>query len=195
MDERALGDSAPFMAADLGSFFGGGLSSHWIRRGWSVGKSRRGGGHLRARHAAANSGRVQLALLGAGGPIRLRHVLLRGLLHDLHFAAGRRVPIERSGHRQRNERHGRGLAHASFAYLIGRVSDCLSFQAIITVASLAPCLAALVMVALVRPGRQADPERHSAELLMACEVSRQVSTRHARVRAPRKVLVFDEGKL
>ncbi len=33
MEESALGFWAPFMAADLGNFFGGGLSSYWIRRG------------------------------------------------------------------------------------------------------------------------------------------------------------------
>src|SRR5207248_3431387 len=31
----------PFLAGDLGNFFGGGLSSYWIKRGWSVGKARR----------------------------------------------------------------------------------------------------------------------------------------------------------
>ena len=31
----------PFLAGDLGNFFGGGLSSFWIKRGWSVGKARR----------------------------------------------------------------------------------------------------------------------------------------------------------
>src|SRR5581483_5425436 len=31
----------PFMAGDLGNFFGGGLSSFWIKRGWPVGKARR----------------------------------------------------------------------------------------------------------------------------------------------------------
>jgi hypothetical protein len=31
----------PFLAADIGNFFGGGLSSWWIKRGWSVGRARR----------------------------------------------------------------------------------------------------------------------------------------------------------
>jgi len=43
-------------------------------------------------------------------------------------------------------------------YLIGRVSDRLSFQPIIIVASIVPCVAALVMVALVRGGREGTRE-------------------------------------
>ena len=31
----------PFLAGDLGNFFGGGLSSFWIKRGWPVGEARR----------------------------------------------------------------------------------------------------------------------------------------------------------
>jgi ACS family hexuronate transporter-like MFS transporter len=31
----------PFVAADVGNFAGGGLSSYWIRRGWSVGAARK----------------------------------------------------------------------------------------------------------------------------------------------------------
>src|SRR5437899_5002414 len=37
IEETAAGFWVPFLAADLGNFFGGGLSSFLIRRGWSVG--------------------------------------------------------------------------------------------------------------------------------------------------------------
>jgi ACS family hexuronate transporter-like MFS transporter len=51
---------------------------------------------------------------------------------------------------------GAGIVTLVSTYLIGRVADRLSFQPIIIVASMVPCLAALVMVTLVRPPRKAD---------------------------------------
>ena len=41
LERSVLGFWAPFLAADLGNFFGGGLSSFWIRRSWPVGRARR----------------------------------------------------------------------------------------------------------------------------------------------------------
>ena len=46
---------------------------------------------------------------------------------------------------------GAGLVTLVSTYLIGRVADRFSFQPIIVTASMVPCLATLVMVALVRP--------------------------------------------
>ena len=36
-----IGIWAPFLASDIGNFFGGGLSNWFIRRGWPVGRARR----------------------------------------------------------------------------------------------------------------------------------------------------------
>ena len=52
---------------------------------------------------------------------------------------------------------GAGIVTLVSTYLIGRVSDRLSFQPIIIVASMVPCLAALIMVTLVRPAKKPDP--------------------------------------
>jgi ACS family hexuronate transporter-like MFS transporter len=41
LEESLLGFWVPFLAADLGNFFGGGVSSWLIRRGWSVGAARK----------------------------------------------------------------------------------------------------------------------------------------------------------
>jgi ACS family hexuronate transporter-like MFS transporter len=41
LEESLVGFWVPFIAADLGNFFGGGLSSVLIRRGWSVGTARK----------------------------------------------------------------------------------------------------------------------------------------------------------
>jgi ACS family hexuronate transporter-like MFS transporter len=41
LEESLMGFWVPFLAADLGNFFGGGLSSQLIARGWSVGAARK----------------------------------------------------------------------------------------------------------------------------------------------------------
>jgi ACS family hexuronate transporter-like MFS transporter len=41
LEESLIGFWVPFIAADLGNFFGGGLSSLLIKRGWSVGAARK----------------------------------------------------------------------------------------------------------------------------------------------------------
>jgi ACS family hexuronate transporter-like MFS transporter len=41
IEETLIGFWVPFLAADLGNFFGGGVSSALIKRGWSVGAARR----------------------------------------------------------------------------------------------------------------------------------------------------------
>lgn len=41
IEETLLGFWVPFIAADLGNFFGGGVSSHLISRGWRVGNARK----------------------------------------------------------------------------------------------------------------------------------------------------------
>ena len=41
LEESLMGFWVPFLAADVGNFFGGGLSSYLIARGWSVGAARK----------------------------------------------------------------------------------------------------------------------------------------------------------
>ena len=92
MEESALGFWAPFHGRRSRQFFRRRsvelLDPPRLDRGQVAAH---GGGDLRPGHAAADSGGVQLALLAAGGSVRVRHVLLCGLLHDLHLAACRCV--------------------------------------------------------------------------------------------------------
>lgn len=157
MEESALGFWAPFMAADLGNFFGGGLSSYWIRRGWSVGQSRR--------TVVSIFGPAMLLLIPAA--FSSHYWLLVGLFAFATFcyAACSTIFISLPADVFQSSAvatvsgmsgTGAGLVTLVSTYLIGRVSDRLSFQPIIIVASMVPCLAALVMVTLVRPGKKAD---------------------------------------
>ena len=41
LEQTAAGFWVPFLASDLGNFFGGGVSSALIRRGWPVGRARK----------------------------------------------------------------------------------------------------------------------------------------------------------
>ena len=157
MEESALGFWAPFMAADLGNFFGGGLSSYWIRRGWSVGKSRRA--------VVMIFGPAMLLLIPAA--FSSHYWLLVGLFAFATFcyAACSTIFISLPGDVFQSSAvatvsgmsgTGAGMVTLVSTYLIGRVADRLSFQPIIIVASMVPCLATLVMVTLVRRGKRTD---------------------------------------
>jgi len=159
LEESALGFWAPFLAADLGNFFGGGISSYWIRRGWSVGRSRR--------TVVMIFGPSMLLLIPAA--FSSRYWVLVGLFAFATFAyaACSTIFISLPGDVFQSRAvatvsgmsgTGAGLVTLVSTYLIGRVSDRLSFQPIIIVASIVPCVAALVMVALVRGGREGTRE-------------------------------------
>ena len=53
---------------------------------------------------------------------------------------------------------GAGIGTLISTWLIGVVSDRFSFQPIIIVASMIPCLATLLFVTLVRARKEPDPE-------------------------------------
>jgi MFS transporter, ACS family, aldohexuronate transporter len=159
MEQSALGFWAPFLAADLGNFFGGGLSSYWIRRGWGVGRARRA--------VVLIFGPSMLLLIPAA--FSSHYWLLIGLFAYATFAYAAcstifialpadvfesRAVATVSG----MSGTGAGLVTLVSTYLIGRVADRFSFQPIIVTASIVPCLATLVMVTLVRPPAAAPAE-------------------------------------
>ena len=53
---------------------------------------------------------------------------------------------------------GAGIGTLISTYLIGRVTDRFSFQPVVIVASVVPCVATAVFVALVRASKRSDPE-------------------------------------
>lgn len=158
--QSGLGFWAPFLAADLGNFFGGGLSSFWIKRGWPVGKSRR------TVLMVFGPSMLLLALTG----FTSRYVVLISLFAWTTFAYGAcstmfqslpadvfhsRVVASVSG----LGGTGAGVGTLISTYLIGQIADRFSFQPIIVGASIVPCIATAVFVTMVRASKKPDPNQ------------------------------------
>jgi ACS family hexuronate transporter-like MFS transporter len=149
--ETAAGFWVPFLAADLGNFFGGGLSSHLIRRGWPVGRARKvvivGGafGVLALIPAAFLSSFVPLVACFAVATFSYAAMstMAISLPADLYQARAVATVAGLSG-------TAAGLGTIGSTFLIGIVADRFSFTPILVVASLIPLAAALLVVALVR---------------------------------------------
>ena len=148
---------APFLAADLGNFFGGGLSSWWVRRGWTVGKARRvvlgifGPSMLLLIPAAFISNKVLLVSLFAYSTFAYAacSTMFLSLPADVFRTNAVASVSGLSG-------TGAGVATVITTYLIGRISDRFSFQPIIIAASIVPCIATLILVTMVRRGKKPD---------------------------------------
>ena len=141
----------PFLAADLGNFAGGGLSSLLIRRGWQV---------LRARQAVIVAGGLGMLLL-IPTVITSNLAALSALfgLATFSYAAWSTMDIVLPSDLYPDTAvatvagmsgTGAGLGTICSTYLIGIVSDRYSFAPILIVASLIPLLATLLVLLLVR---------------------------------------------
>src|SRR6266536_1245040 len=141
----------PFVAADLGNFFGGGLSSWLIRRGWPV---------LRARKAVVIFGGLGMALLI---PTVLTSNLfaLAGLfaISTFAYASFSTMALVLPSDLYRSESvatvsgmsgTGAGLGTIMSTYLIGYVSDRYSFEPILIAASLVPLVGMVLVLLLIR---------------------------------------------
>src|SRR5262249_54397592 len=141
----------PFLAADVGNFAGGGLSSYLIRRGWPVMKSRK-----------------LVCILGAAGMSLLAvPVFVNGFawlvgsfaISTLAYAAFSTIiltfpadlyPTGSVASVSGMSGTGAGVGTIAATYLIGFVSDHYSFQPVLVVASLIPILAAALVLLLIR---------------------------------------------
>jgi len=149
--ETAAGFWVPFLAADLGNFFGGGLSSHLIRRGWPVGRARKvvivGGafGVLALIPAAFLSSFAPLVACFAVATFSYAAMstMAISLPADLYQARAVATVAGLSG-------TAAGLGTIGSTFLIGIVADRFSFTPILVVASFIPLAAAILVIALVR---------------------------------------------
>jgi ACS family hexuronate transporter-like MFS transporter len=141
----------PFVAADLGNFFGGGVSSWLIHRGWSV---------ARARKAVVIFGGIGMTLL-IPTIFSSELFVIAGLfaISTFAYAAFSTMAIVLASDLYRNEAvatvsgmsgTGAGLGTILSTFLIGWISDRYSFEPILVAASLIPLAGAVLVLILVR---------------------------------------------
>ncbi len=151
LEDTLLGYWIPFVCADLGNFVGGGLSSYFIHRGWSVGSARR--------IIFLICGPLMLLMIPAVFTTRLGLLIAEFGLASLGYAACATIfltlptDLFESG----SVATVSGLAGAitgfvtiAVTYAIGAVTDTYSFAPILLGASAAPVLAAIAVFTLVR---------------------------------------------
>jgi len=154
IEQSVIGFWAPFLGADLGNFFGGGLSSWWIKRGWPVGRARR--------TVLAIFGPSMLVLSVAA--FTSNYVVLLSLFTYATFAYSAcstmflSLPADVFASRAVASISGMGGTAAGIGtlistYWIGRITDRFSFEPVIVAASIIPCIATLIFVTMVRSRR------------------------------------------
>ena len=151
LEDTAAGFWVPFLAADLGNFFGGGLSSALIRRGWPVGRARKavilGGGigvlALIPAAFAASFPALLACFAVATFSYAAMSTMALALPADLYHSRAVASVAGMAG-------TGAGLGTIGSTFLIGAIADRFSFTPILLVASVVPLLAAVVVLSLVR---------------------------------------------
>jgi ACS family hexuronate transporter-like MFS transporter len=151
LEESLTGFWVPFLAADLGNFFGGGFSSYLIRRGWTVGAARKLiavfgglGMTLLVPTVWATSFSTLVACFAiATFAYAAFSTIILNLPADL-FPSGSVASVSGLGGT------GAGLGTIAAIYLTGWVSDRYSFEPILLGASIIPLLAMAAVLLLVR---------------------------------------------
>ena len=141
----------PFVAADIGNFFGGGMSSWLIRRGWPV---------IKARKAVIVFGGLGMMLL-VPTIFTSNLFALAGLfaISTFAYAAFSTMALVLPSDLYRSESvatvsgmsgTGAGLGTIISTLLIGYVSDHYSFEPILITASFIPFLGMILVLVLIR---------------------------------------------
>ncbi len=158
LEDSVLGFWVPFLGADLGNFFGGGLSSYWIAHGWPVGRARRtvllifGPSMVSLLLVLHTTGYAAALLLFAFASFAYAacSTMFLSLPTDVFHPAAVGTVSGMAG-------TGAGIGTLISTYLIGRITDITSFTPVITAAAIIPCIATLVFVTLVRGSNKPDP--------------------------------------
>jgi MFS transporter, ACS family, aldohexuronate transporter len=151
LEDSLLAFWIPFLAADLGNFFGGGCSSALIARGWSVGAARKvvvAGSALAMTVLVPAAYATSLASLTiymaiATFAYAALSTMILNLPADIYPSAAVASVSGLSG-------TGAGVGTIVATYLTGIVADRYSFRPVLIVASVVPLVAAAAIFALVR---------------------------------------------
>jgi ACS family hexuronate transporter-like MFS transporter len=151
LESSLLAFWVPFLAADLGNFFGGGLSSFLIARGWAVGAARK----------------FVVVICAFGMTLLIPAVFLTSLpwlvacfaVSTFAYAALSTMvlnlpadvyPPHSVASVSGMSGAGAGVGTVAATYAVGVIADRYSFGPILIAASLVPLIAALAIVMLVR---------------------------------------------
>ena len=141
----------PFLAADIGNFAGGGLSSYLITRGWKTIRSRR--------FVAIICGLGMATLAGAAftnnfhimvGCFAFSTLAYAGFSTIVLTLPGDLFPTSSVATVSGLGGTGAGIGTIAATYLTGVIADQYSFQPILIAASLIPLLATVALVSLIR---------------------------------------------
>jgi ACS family hexuronate transporter-like MFS transporter len=155
LENTLLGFWVPFLAADLGNFAGGGLSSYLIRRGWTV---------LSARKAVVLLGGIGMTLLVPAIAVSSFSVLIALFaISTFSYAAwstmGLTFPADLYPNRTVATVSGMsgaaaGIGTITSTLIIGKVTDRYSFEPVLIGASMLPVIATVLVFVLIRPARR-----------------------------------------
>jgi ACS family hexuronate transporter-like MFS transporter len=151
MEEGLLAFWVPFVAADAGNFFGGGVSSWLIARGWSVGAARKAIGVIGAIGMTMLVPTLWVAslpaIIGCFAISTFAYAafstVILNLPADLYDSASVASVSGMGG-------TGAGLGTIAAIYLTGWMADEYSFAPVMVGASIVPWIALIAMLALVR---------------------------------------------
>lgn len=154
LENTVLGFWIPFIAADLGNFFGGGLSSWLIRRGWPVLKARKFvilicglGMTLLIPAVAASSFALILSLFAVSTfSYAAWSTMALALPSDLYPSGSVATVSGLSG-------AGAGVGTIISTFLIGRIADRYSFAPVLAGASMVPLVATALVFLLIKSRR------------------------------------------
>jgi ACS family hexuronate transporter-like MFS transporter len=151
LEESLAGFWVPFLAADLGNFFGGGVSSTLISRGWSVGAARKvvgvfGGLGMMLLIPTVFTGSF-LVLVVCFAIATFSYAAFSTVILNLPadiYPTGSVASVSGLGGT------GAGIGTIAAIYITGWVSDRYSFAPILIGASVLPLIAMAAMLLLVR---------------------------------------------
>ena len=150
-EQSLLAFWVPFLAADIGNFAGGGLSSYLIQRGWETQRSRR--------LVAIICGLGMSTLAGAAFTDSFGWMVTCFAVSTLAYAGFSTIVLALPGDLYPTgsvasvsgmSGTGAGIGTILATYATGLVSDRYSFAPILITASLVPLLATLAIVLLIR---------------------------------------------